>query len=412
MGTEPTAADIDKLLDLPDEEFQKLSGIPTQTTVSTEEKPSEETPAEKPQEVEEKVDVEEKKEETPAEPEEKTPEASKLADPAKNTGPDAFKEPEKKNPVVPVTEVKPQEKKDEKLTEEAKNKPSKDEPKKEDDQNSEMYKEFYAKILAPFKANGNTIQLTSADEVIRLMQQGANYTKKLQAMQPQKKILMMLENNGLLDEGKLGFLIDLDKKNPEAIKKLLNDAKIDPIEFDTTAPIKYQSGSHAVSDQEAVVANSIEDLQMQEGGQETLQSINKWDAASKKVLWEQPELLSIIHSQRVNGIYGKIQAEVEKRKTLGILPVTTGFLQAYKMVGDELAARGAFQPTAPPTAAPKPAGSGVPVAVRPAKTPTQKTDDTRVKAAAPTRTAPKTTQVSTNYLAMSDEDFLKMLPPR
>ena len=51
------------------------------------------------------------------------------------------------------------------------------------------------------------------------MQMGAGYGRKLQDMQPHLKTLRMLEKNNLLDEGKLSYLIDLDQKNPDAIKK-------------------------------------------------------------------------------------------------------------------------------------------------------------------------------------------------
>ena len=94
------------------------------------------------------------------------------------------------------------------------------------------YKAAYEKIMTPFKANGKLISLESPDEAVRLMQMGANYTKKLQALQPQLRMLRMLENNGLLDEQKLSYLIDLDKKNPSAITKLVKESGIDPIDID------------------------------------------------------------------------------------------------------------------------------------------------------------------------------------
>ena len=65
------------------------------------------------------------------------------------------------------------------------------------------YEAFYKKVMAPFKANGKMITLRSPEEAIQLMQQGANFTKKMQAIAPHRKLLIMLENNGLLDESKI-----------------------------------------------------------------------------------------------------------------------------------------------------------------------------------------------------------------
>ena len=80
------------------------------------------------------------------------------------------------------------------------------------------YEAFFKQVMAPFKANGRTIELKSPDEAIRLMQMGAGYGRKIQDLQPHLKVLRMLEKNELLDENKLSFLIDVNAKNPEAIK--------------------------------------------------------------------------------------------------------------------------------------------------------------------------------------------------
>ena len=86
------------------------------------------------------------------------------------------------------------------------------------------YKAEYDRLVAPFKANGREITVKSVDDAIALMQMGANYNKKMSALKPNLKLMKLLENNGLLDETKIGFLIDLEKKNPDAINKLIKDS--------------------------------------------------------------------------------------------------------------------------------------------------------------------------------------------
>ena len=85
------------------------------------------------------------------------------------------------------------------------------------------YKAEYQRLLAPFKANGKDIQVTSVDEALTLMQMGANYNKKMAALKPNLKVLKLLDTHGLLDENELNFLIDLKEKNPKAIMKLVKD---------------------------------------------------------------------------------------------------------------------------------------------------------------------------------------------
>ena len=270
------------------------------------------------------------------------------------------------------------------------------------------YKAGYEQIMAPFKANGKTMQVKSVDEAIQLMQMGANYTRKMQELQPHRKTLLMLENNGLLDEGKLSFLIDLDKKNPEAIKKLLQDANINPLDVDMDNESTYQEGNHKVSDEEAQFRLVLDELNSNPVGRETLQTINStWDQASKEVLWKQPEVMNTIHQQRENGVYARIMAEIDRRRTLGVIQVGVPFLEAYRVVGDELHKAGAFNDLFKPKAT-----AVAPVATR-AAMPKPTGLDPKAEAAAVHRGSPsKTTSPLEAMQKASDDEFLKMPIPR
>ena len=270
------------------------------------------------------------------------------------------------------------------------------------------YKAGYEQIMAPFKANGKTMQVKSVEEAIQLMQMGANYTRKMQELQPHRKTLLMLENNGLLDEGKLSFLIDLDKKNPEAIKKLLQDAKIDPLDVDLEKESTYQEGNHKVSDEEAQFRLVLDELNSNPVGRETLQTINStWDQASKEVLWKQPEVMNTINAQRENGVYARITAEIDRRRTLGVIQVGVPFLEAYRVVGDELHKAGAFNDLFKPKAT-----AAAPVATR-AAIPKPTGLDPKADAAAVHRGSPsKTTSPLEAMQKASDDEFLKMPIPR
>lgn len=270
------------------------------------------------------------------------------------------------------------------------------------------YKAGYEQLMAPFKANGKTMQVKSVEEAIQLMQMGANYTRKMQELQPHRKTLLMLENNGLLDEGKLSFLIDLDKKNPEAIKKLLQDANINPLDVDMDQESTYQEGNHKVSDEEAQFRLVLDELNSNPVGRETLQTINStWDQASKEVLWKQPEVMNTIHQQRENGVYARITAEIDRRRTLGQIQVGVPFLEAYRVVGDELHRSGAFNDLFKPKAT-----AAAPVATR-AAMPKPTGLDPKAEAAAVHRGSPsKTTSPLEAMQKASDDEFLKMPIPR
>lgn len=271
---------------------------------------------------------------------------------------------------------------------------------------SELQK-FYGQIMTPFKANGKTIKLKDPSEAITLMQMGANYTKKLQDIQPHRKMLLMLQNNNLLDEGKLSYLIDLDKKNPEAIKKLVKDAGIDPMDIDTSVEPNYLGGNHTVTDEEARFRETLEEITSTDTGREVLQTIDKtWDDVSKEALWGSPEIMRIIQTQHENGIYQEITAEMERRITLGKIAPGTPFIEAYKTVGDEL--------FAPPQQQQQQQASqdSVKLAERAAVPKPQLKNGDKASAAAPSRNTPRKAQVLVNPLAMSDDEFLKQFENR
>jgi hypothetical protein len=261
--------------------------------------------------------------------------------------------------------------------------------------------------MAPFKANGKMITLNSPEELIQLAQMGANYTRKMQDIQPHRKVLQMLENNGLLDEGKLSFLIDLDKKDPEAIKKLIKDTGMDPLDIDTSVEPAYKEGNHLVSDESVAFDTALEDIKSTPNGIETIQVINQWDHASKDLLWKSPDLMAVIHSQRDNGIYDRIATEIDRRKTLGIIPATVPFIHAYRAVGDELNNQGKFNDLVKPI--PK---NNQPIATRVVTPKPTVTNGTKASAASTTRSVTTPAKQLVNPLAMSDEDFLKQMNNR
>lgn len=276
------------------------------------------------------------------------------------------------------------------------------------------YKAGYEQIMAPFKANGKMITPRSPEEAISLMQMGANYTRKMQELQPYRKVMLMLENNGLMDEGKLSFLIDLEKKNPDAIKKLIKEAGIDPLDINPEEEVNYQAGNHRVTDAEAAFATELDDLKSTPEGQATLGVIAQtWDAQSKEALFENRGLLQTIQQQRENGIYDRIVSEMSRLQMLGQIPAGTPFLAAYNQVGNQLAAAGGFADLAQPKAEPTvttPAAKA-PVVTRVVQPKPVITNTEQASAASPSRAAPRKVEQFINPLAMSDEDFAKLPVP-
>lgn len=261
------------------------------------------------------------------------------------------------------------------------------------------------KLFAPFKANGKDMNVDNVDDAISLMQMGANYTKKMAALKPNLKLMKLLENNGLLSEEKLSYLIDLDKKNPAAIGKLLKDSGIDPLDVDVDKQGEYKPNTYTVDDRELALDAVLDEVQGTPTYGKLLEVVsNKWDAPSKQVIADNPQLLKVINSHMANGMYDIIGNEIERERTFGRLAGLSD-LEAYRQVGDALDAKGAFAQLASKPAAVVPAEKVV-------VTPKAKPDDTarndKKRAASPTQAAPaKATDPDFNPLNLSDAEFAK-----
>ena len=264
------------------------------------------------------------------------------------------------------------------------------------------YKAVYEQIMKPFKANGHEIKLDSPEEVIKLMQMGANYTKKMQAIQPNLKVLRMLENNALLDETKLSHLIDISKGDKTALAKFLKDNSIEPLDIDTESAIDYKQGNHTVSDNEIEFQTVLDEVITSDSGQILItQMQNQWDQASKQAIFQKPELIRVLAQQAEDGLYGQIAAEVHRQKVLGNPQIASlPFLSAYQQVGQAMAQGGQLQMPKKQEAQSKVLAVGT----APKKAPD--TNAAQAKAASPSAKNSGKAKVVINPLDGSDEDFL------
>ena len=273
------------------------------------------------------------------------------------------------------------------------------------------YKEGYEKLMAPFKANGKVITPRSPEEAISLMQMGANYTRKMQELKPYRKVMLMLQNNGLMDEEKLSFLIDLDKKNPGAINKLVKDSGIDPLDIDAEKAGEYRPNTYRVDEREMALDTVLEEIQDTTTYTRTLGIVSKeWDGGSKQVIADNPELLKVINDHVARGVYDVIQAEMERERMFGRLSGLTD-LEAYRQVGDAIQARGGFNHLASPQGGNQP---GKPVGVVPQQ---KQPDDAKLKdkkrAASSTQSGVTSHSAEDfNPLALSDEEFTQLAKKR
>jgi len=277
-----------------------------------------------------------------------------------------------------------------------------------DEENTEVdgdevdYEALHNQLLQPFKANGSEMSVNSVEEAQKLMQMGANYSKKMAALKPNLKLMKMLENNELLDESKLSLLIDVASGNPEAISQLVRDNEIDPLTINTSEENKYTPKNHTVGDHQVELDEVISRIQDTASFSDTMEVVSsKWDESSKRDIASNPNQLEVINAHVSNGIFAKVQTEVDRIKVFGGLQGVSDF-DAYKQVGEQLFKAGKITVDGTTTSTEN--------IVVPTKPKAKKSDNLRKdkrKAASPVKNSGKSKEKKYDFnpLAMTDEEF-------
>lgn len=184
---------------------------------------------------------------------------------------------------------------------------------------------------------------------------GANYHQKMAALKPSRRITKMLEAADLMDESKLGFLIDLHNKNPQAIAKLVKDSEIDLMDFDVEQGDGYKSTHTAPSEESITLEDTITELKSSPGFVDMFKTVTEsWDIQSQNTLAQNPGLLRILDAQKTSGNFDIVMAELSRERMLGRLD-GVGDLQAYGQIEAQLNEQGKLKTSVTAPAPNKPA---------------------------------------------------------
>ncbi len=262
------------------------------------------------------------------------------------------------------------------------------------------YEEVYKSIFTPFKANGKEVTPRSVDDVISLMQMGANYHKKMATIAPMRKVVESLNQAGIKEED-LNFLIDIHKGNAEAIKTLLQKNKIEPIELDMQS-IGYKPENNILSDDDVAFLETVDEIKPSLAKIEEITG-NLWDKQSKDHLLRNREDLYRLHEEIQIGRFDAVQKQVETERMFGKHKGKSD-LEAYRETVQRMVAehmKGQQTSSAPASSpAPKPENT------------THKPVTSNKGKAAPTRSSPGTATrgkfTADELFRLTDEEFSKI----
>lgn len=207
----------------------------------------------------------------------------------------------------------------------------------DDNQNVELTAEQFREILtSPFKASGREVSFSDPNDILRLMQQGFDYQKKMAGMKPQKRIIKTLEQHGLLDEGKLNQLIELSQGKPEAIAQFLKDREIDTYQLPDVEETPHQYGNYMVNEQQVNFEDKVRELQEQSYGNEVLSLVNSLNDVDFAKVYNNQSILDDLAFHAQSGLLNDALTQLEKDRALGRVPEDMSFLDAYNAISGHI----------------------------------------------------------------------------
>lgn len=275
--------------------------------------------------------------------------------------------------------------------------------------------EFMAALTAPIKADGTEIQLEDPKDIIRLVQMGINYSRKMEAMKKEAPIIEALKEAKLFTPDKVNLAIELLKGNPDAIRSLIQEhnVEIDPLDMDDQST-PYTPANHIPDEQITVFKGVLNDIGLQDGGTEFITSVNtEFDDASKSSLIQYPNLMEELYRNKQSGVYDKIMTELTKRKIINdpsILGLNS--IQAYVRIGDMLFANSGQEVDTSAQVEEQASAVKAPVTTRPATNTTKAPTKAPAGVAIPksVETVPTKKAPITDFSQYTDEQILAMAP--
>ena len=271
--------------------------------------------------------------------------------------------------------------------------------------------DFIKQVTSEFTANGRQVRVEKPEDIVRLMQMGMNYNKKMEAIKPNMGLIKTLKEHGLDNPETLQFLIDLKKHDKTAIAKLLKDAEVDTYDLPDLEETPYNSQTAIISNQQAEFESVLADLNQLPKGTDLIQSLGRsetWDDNSLEFFRTQPEALYHLYNDKNSGMYDEVLRVIDVDKSLGRIPQTwleKPFVELYEFVASSLSQQ---QQQVPTSQSPNPLNQQPKIVGHNLQTQTQvRNQPTAPKTAGVTHTGSTQNILADvpDFLAMTDEQF-------
>ena len=184
----------------------------------------------------------------------------------------------------------------------------------------EKYKDFYNKVTSEFVANGKVMKgFTEPEKIIQAQQMAAGFSEKMRAFKQYRPFIEPLKKKGILDNpDKFNLMIDAIDGDQEAIKALLKETNIDPLELNIDE-VDYKPKDNLASPI-TLAYDDLIDTASQFGIDDKVNNIitKEWDDDSVAELLSDTKNSSDLIAHMNNGVYDIVQERIAKKKMTDI----------------------------------------------------------------------------------------------
>jgi len=180
----------------------------------------------------------------------------------------------------------------------------------------EKFEDFFNQTTGEFVAGGKTMRAPSdPKKIVQALQKAVGFDDKMKAFKKYRPFTSTLEEKGFLDNPeKFNLMVNAMEGDKEAIKKLILNAEIDPVELDMEN-IDYKSKSVLPTDMEMAYGDVI-DSATQHGVKEQVEKVISadWDDESVIELLEDPKNSADLVKHLSTGVYDMVQERIAQKR--------------------------------------------------------------------------------------------------
>lgn len=180
----------------------------------------------------------------------------------------------------------------------------------------ERYENFYNQVTSEFVANGKVMKgFDDPKKIIQAQQMAAGFSDKMKSFKQYRPFIAPLKEKGIIDDpDKFNLMMNALDGDKEAIKTLIKQAEIDPIELDMEN-IDYKPTNSVASNIE-VAYEDVVDTAQQYGVRDRVEEVisKDWDDKSVLELLDDPQNSADLVSHLSTGVYDLVQERIAEKK--------------------------------------------------------------------------------------------------